>query len=81
MAACPSCGASNPERFRFCGTCGAALPEAEPTGRGQVREVVTVLFVDVTGSTELGEQVDPQGRTWPSSVSRMLLAARAPRLG
>lgn len=60
MAACPSCGASNPERFRFCGTCGAALPEAASTGRGQVRKVVTVLFVDVTGSTELGEQVDPE---------------------
>jgi predicted ATPase/class 3 adenylate cyclase len=60
MAGCPSCGASNPERFRFCGTCGAALPEAGPTGRGQVRKVVTVLFADVTGSTELGEQVDPE---------------------
>jgi class 3 adenylate cyclase/tetratricopeptide (TPR) repeat protein len=60
MAGCPSCGASNPERFRFCGTCGAALPETGAAERSQVRKVVTVLFVDVTGSTELGEQVDPE---------------------
>ena len=58
MSACASCGASNPERFRFCGTCGAAL-SAEPQ-TSQVRKVVTVLFVDVTGSTELGERVDPE---------------------
>jgi class 3 adenylate cyclase/tetratricopeptide (TPR) repeat protein len=58
MAGCPSCGASNPERFRFCGTCGAALPEAH--GVGQTRKVVTILFVDVSGSTELGERVDPE---------------------
>ena len=58
MSACASCGASNPERFRFCGTCGAALSAEPPTT--QVRKVVTVLFVDVTGSTELGERVDPE---------------------
>ncbi len=58
MSACASCGASNPERFRFCGTCGAALSAEARTA--QVRKVVTVLFVDVTGSTELGERVDPE---------------------
>ena len=58
MAACPSCGAGNPERFRFCGTCGASLPESAPVG--QTRKVVTILFVDVSGSTELGERVDPE---------------------
>jgi class 3 adenylate cyclase/tetratricopeptide (TPR) repeat protein len=58
MATCAACGASNPERFRFCGTCGAAL--GGERRRTQVRKVVTVLFVDVTGSTELGERLDPE---------------------
>ena len=58
MLACAACGASNPEHNRFCGSCGAALGN-EPR-HGQVRKVVTVLFADVTGSTELGERLDPE---------------------
>ena len=58
MLACAACGASNPERNRFCGSCGAALGEQLP--QSQVRKVVTVLFADVTGSTELGERLDPE---------------------
>ena len=57
MAACPSCGAPHPERARFCAECGAAL--AAPSPR-EVRKVVTVLFADVTGSTALGERLDPE---------------------
>ena len=57
MAACPSCGAAHPERARFCAECGAAL--AAPLAR-EVRKVVTVLFADVTGSTALGERLDPE---------------------
>jgi class 3 adenylate cyclase/tetratricopeptide (TPR) repeat protein len=55
---CPSCGAENPEGFRFCGSCGAALVEA--TRAREVRKTVTVLFCDVVGSTALGERVDPE---------------------
>jgi class 3 adenylate cyclase/tetratricopeptide (TPR) repeat protein len=55
---CPSCGAENPEGFRFCGSCGAALAES-PVAR-EVRKTVTVLFCDVVGSTALGERVDPE---------------------
>jgi class 3 adenylate cyclase/tetratricopeptide (TPR) repeat protein len=58
MSICPSCGAENPEGFRFCGSCGAALAEV-PRAR-EVRKVVTVLFCDVVGSTALGERVDPE---------------------
>ena len=58
MAACPSCGALHPERAKFCAECGAALA-AGPTAH-EVRKIVTVLFADVTGSTALGERLDPE---------------------
>ena len=53
---CPACGAENPPGFRFCGSCGAALPQA----RAEVRKTVTVLFCDLVGSTALGERTDPE---------------------
>jgi class 3 adenylate cyclase/tetratricopeptide (TPR) repeat protein len=58
MSACPSCGREVAEGFRFCPHCGAPL-EAAPTP-SEVRKVVTVLFIDVTGSTALGERLDPE---------------------
>jgi class 3 adenylate cyclase/tetratricopeptide (TPR) repeat protein len=58
MVTCPSCGAENREGARFCDSCGAALTEAAPAR--EVRKVVTVLFCDVTGSTALGERIDPE---------------------
>src|SRR3954449_8253384 len=58
MAACPNCGAENREAARFCDACGTAL--AERAAPREVRKVVTVLFCDVTGSTALGEQIDPE---------------------
>ncbi len=54
---CPACGAENPAGARFCNSCGSALP-TEPVR--EVRKVVTVLFCDVTGSTALGERLDPE---------------------
>src|SRR5207247_5044040 len=60
MAACPNCGAENPDGARFCNACGSPLPESAPTVAGDVRKTVTVLFCDVTGSTALGERLDPE---------------------
>ena len=57
MAACPSCGVESRDEARFCDACGAALA-AEPAR--EARKTVTVLFCDVTGSTQLGEQLDPE---------------------
>src|SRR5579864_7112133 len=58
MVACARCGAENPDGFRFCGSCGAPLiAEAPPR---ESRKVVTALFCDVTGSTALGERLDPE---------------------
>src|SRR3712207_3393165 len=58
MRVCGRCGEDNPERARFCLACGAPLAAAEPA-RG-TRKTVTVVFADVTGSTALGERLDPE---------------------
>jgi class 3 adenylate cyclase len=58
MPACGSCGQESPDGFRFCGACGAELATSAPNR--QVRKTVTVVFTDISGSTALGERVDPE---------------------
>ena len=58
MPACGRCGQDNPDIARFCLACGAPLQLA--AAPREVRKTVTVLFADVTGSTALGEQLDPE---------------------
>ncbi|HEX8135900.1 MAG TPA: AAA family ATPase [Actinomycetes bacterium] len=67
---CPSCGAANPARARFCATCGSPLAAGRRRG---VRKVVTVVVCDVTGSTALGERLDPEslGRVMAGWFERM----------
>jgi class 3 adenylate cyclase/tetratricopeptide (TPR) repeat protein len=55
---CVSCGAENRLSARFCDSCGALLGEAAPVR--EVRKTVTVFFCDVSGSTALGERIDPE---------------------
>src|SRR2546428_7385880 len=58
MPLCATCGQDNTEGARFCSACGRPLePPAAPR---EVRKVVTVVFSDVTGSTNLGERLDPE---------------------
>ena len=57
MPACQSCGKELQGEFAFCPFCGAAVAAAPAR---EHRKVVTVLFCDVTGSTELGERLDPE---------------------
>ncbi len=59
MLACRRCGEENPEPARYCRACGSTLA-AEPGLLFEVRKTVTILFCDVTGSTSLGEQHDPE---------------------
>ena len=58
MLICAGCRQENPDDARFCNGCGAELSRLEQ--RRDVRKTVTVVFCDVTGSTALGEQLDPE---------------------
>jgi class 3 adenylate cyclase len=71
VAECPSCGKQNPDDARFCNVCGAALAA---TAVREVRKTVTVLFADVSGSTALGERLDPE--SFRRVMARYFEAAR-----
>src|SRR5262245_42854428 len=53
---CTECGVESPGGARFCMGCGTALtaPAVER------RKLATLVFCDVTGSTALGERLDPE---------------------
>src|SRR5262245_2149598 len=54
---CTRCGSEAPGDARFCPSCGAPL---EASGIAEERKVVSVLFVDVVGSTERADGADPE---------------------
>jgi class 3 adenylate cyclase len=56
---CSACGEENQDRAKFCWNCGGPLGPTEGP-RHEVRKTVTVLFCDVTGSTAIGERLDPE---------------------
>ena len=74
MTVCPSCGQENPDGFRLCGMCGTPLTP-EPAAR-ELRKTVTAVFADVSGSTELGERLDPEALR--RVMTRYFAAMRAP---
>jgi class 3 adenylate cyclase/tetratricopeptide (TPR) repeat protein len=56
---CASCGHENGEDAKFCEECGFSFAAADARAKEQ-RKTVTVLFCDLTGSTALGETLDPE---------------------
>jgi class 3 adenylate cyclase/tetratricopeptide (TPR) repeat protein len=57
LTLCAACGRENPRDAAFCNGCGASLAGSAPRAQ---RKTVTVLFCDVTGSTAMGERLDPE---------------------
>jgi class 3 adenylate cyclase len=72
VIACPTCGAENPDRARFCMECGASLtadagravapavPAAAPEPPPEERRKATVIFADLSGYTAVSERTDPE---------------------
>ena len=69
---CSACGVENPPGKKFCADCGAALTtrastapaeavplSAEPTSSAERRQL-TVMFIDLVGSTALASRLDPE---------------------
>jgi class 3 adenylate cyclase/tetratricopeptide (TPR) repeat protein len=55
---CANCGSANQPGARFCSSCGAALGEA--AAPHEERKLVSVLFVDLVGSTARADRADPE---------------------
>ena len=55
---CARCGASLARDARFCPACAAPVQTATPPA--EERKLVTVLFADLVGSTELADAQDPE---------------------
>jgi class 3 adenylate cyclase len=63
---CGSCGSENPADKRFCCDCGAARSSTATTPKGHdatpspERRLLSVMFIDLVGSTALGQQLDAE---------------------
>ncbi|MFB7469562.1 AAA family ATPase [Kitasatospora sp. NPDC056184] len=58
---CAACGRRTAEADRFCAGCGAPLAgAAEPPEPRESRRKVSMLFLDIVGSTTLAERLDPE---------------------
>ena len=55
---CAACGAVADDSARFCAACGSPLRQAEQSRES--RKKVSILFMDIVGSTELAEHLDPE---------------------
>ena len=55
---CAACGGRTTTSDRFCANCGT--PQRRPAARQEARKKVSILFLDIVGSTELAERLDPE---------------------
>ncbi len=93
---CAACGATIGPSARFCGQCGAALGtgqlrlpspaaslatlEAGLQQEGE-RKLVTVLFADIRGSTQLIESLDPEAAMGQLDPTLQLMTQAVTRFG
>jgi class 3 adenylate cyclase/tetratricopeptide (TPR) repeat protein len=54
---CAACGAGTADEDRFCPRCGTPLHAQQSA---EARKKISVLFIDLVGSTELAERLDPE---------------------
>jgi hypothetical protein len=79
LAACGSCGTENPPGFRFCGRCGAKLPDAAaptpppPDAMGSARTV----FVDASSAPAAAPIAAPPQRAPMGAPAPAMPTARA----
>ena len=66
LRGCPACGARLPADARFCPSCGRSV-EPEPSDE---RRPVTILFLDIVGSTAIAERLDAED--WKAMVDPAL---------
>jgi len=66
LRGCPACGARLPADARFCPSCGRSV-EPEPSDE---RRPVTILFLDIVGSTAIAERLDAED--WKAVVNPAL---------
>ncbi len=55
-ATCERCGEPLPKAAKFCPNCGLSRVAPPP----EERKVVTVIFVDLVGSTQISAEIDPE---------------------
>jgi class 3 adenylate cyclase/tetratricopeptide (TPR) repeat protein len=60
VAICSVCGEENPDRARFCSSCGTALVSEPAPARREERKFVSVLFCDLVGFTARSDNIDPE---------------------
>ena len=83
---CPACGSEQIASARFCSACGLALQGDGGAGAARVdetpeRRIVTVLFADLSGSTALGQHLDPEDVRALQSDLFALLHAEVEKFG
>jgi class 3 adenylate cyclase/tetratricopeptide (TPR) repeat protein/predicted Ser/Thr protein kinase len=78
QATCPSCGAPTMAGGRFCAVCGVPLAARPPR---ETRRLVTVVRVELSGTTTSGQELDPERRRHVLTRARQQAADALERHG
>ncbi len=85
---CPECGTTSENEQRFCGDCGARLPQENKRGTmplpqrmGGERRLATILLADIKGFTSMAERLDPEQVTLLINAAFEKLASSVQQAG